>query len=186
VQRYLSDPRWFVVRYMIVLLRAVNDRTALGDVRRLAHHGDLRVRLEAIKTLLALEPSVPRALLESVINDRDPKMAETAVTLVGNYGIKEAVGPLVEILKRTDILGTRRPVRLRAIKALGELAVPSALSSLERFFKDPFLPWPVKDERRAAFETLAAYPVEVRAPFVELGLRSRDPQIREICRRLSS
>lgn len=185
VAQYLSDPRWFVVRNMIVLLRAVNDRSTLGEIRRLALHGDLRVRLEAIKTLLAFEQNVPQTLLENVINDRDPKLAETAITLVGNYGIKEAVGPLLQILQRYDILGVKRPIRLRAIKALGELAVPSALPALERFFKDPFLPWPVKDERRAAFESLSSYPHEVRAPFVEQGLLSRDPEIREICRKLS-
>ena len=62
-------------RNMIVLLRSVNDRTSLPEIRRCSEHPDLRVRLEAIKTLLALEPSVPRALLEQAIKDPDPKMA---------------------------------------------------------------------------------------------------------------
>jgi HEAT repeat protein len=186
VTRFLSDSRWYVVRNMIVLLRAVNDRSAIPEIRRIAQHRDLRVRMEAIKALLALEPSVPRSLLEQAINDPDPKMAETAITLVGSYGIREAVGPLLEILDRRDFFGARRPVRVKAIRALGELAEPSALPRMEQFFREPFLPWPAREERRAAFEVLAAFPPDHRARFVELGLRSRDAHIREICRRLTA
>jgi HEAT repeat protein len=185
VIRFLDDERWYVVRNMILLLRSVNDRTSLPDIRRLAQHGDLRVRLEAIKTLLAFDASVPRTLLEEAINDRDPKLAETAITLVGNYGIKEGVDPLLQILSSRDVFGSRRPLRLRAIKALGELAEPAALSRMEHLFSTSILPWPNRAERYAAFESLAAYPPEARARFVARGLRARDRQIREICRRLS-
>ena len=182
---FLDDERWYVVRNMVLLLRTVNDRTSLSAIQRVAQHRDLRVRLEAIKTLLAFEASVPRALLEEAINDRDPKMAETAIALVGNYGIKEAVDPLLQILARRDLFGSRRALRILAIKALGELAVPSALPQMQHLFSTSLLPWPSRAERQAAFESLAAYPRDARAPFVERGLRSRDPQIRNICRRLA-
>ena len=185
VIHFLDDERWFVVRNMILLLRTVNDRTSLPDIRRIAQHRDLRVRLEAIKTLLAFDSSVPQTLLEEAINDRDPKMAETAIALAGNYGIKEAVDPLLRIVAKRDIFGARRPLRILAIKALGELAVPSALPRMQHLFSTSFLPWPHRSERQAAFESLAAYPPEARAPYVERGLHSRDAHIREVCRRLS-
>ncbi|GAC1429102.1 MAG: hypothetical protein NVSMB68_01250 [Thermoanaerobaculia bacterium] len=182
---FLNDERWYVVRNMIVLLRTVNDRTSLPDIRRIAQHPDLRVRLEAIKSLLAFDTTVPLTLLEDAINHRDPKVAETAIALVGNYGIREAVGPLLHILSRRLVFGARRPLRIRAIKALGELADPSALPGMDHLFSTSILPWPSRAERRAAFETLAAYPPEIRAPFVERGLRSRDAEVRSVCRRLA-
>jgi HEAT repeat protein len=182
---FLSDSRWYVVRNMIVVLRTVGDRSSLQQIRRSAHHPDLRVRLEAIKTLLAFDSSVPSSLLDEAINHPDPKLAETAMTLVASYGIKEAVGPLLKILDGRDVIGAKRTLRIRAIKALGELAEPAALAQLERFFRDPFLPWPSLDERRAAFESLATYPAEARQQFIEIGLTSRDPQIRSICQRLA-
>ena len=181
---FLADSRWFVQRNMIVLLRAVDDRTSMPEIRRCAHHPDLRVRLEAIKTLLAFDPALPHDLLDHAINDPDPKLAEAAIGLVGSYGIREGVGPLLRILDGRDVFARRRQLRLRAIHALGELAEPSALARMERFFVEPFLPWPAKQERRAAYESLATYGVEVRAPYVERGLQSRDPGIREICRRI--
>jgi HEAT repeat protein len=179
VRRFLSDDRWFVLRNMILLLRSVNDRTSLPDMRQLAAHPDMRVRLEAIKTLIALEPAVPRALLESAINDPDPKLAEHAITLAGSYGIREAVEPLLRVIER------RKALRVRAIRALGDLSQPEALPHLERFFREPFWPWSLRAERRAAYESLASYPVDARAPFVERGLRSRDAHIREVCRKMS-
>jgi hypothetical protein len=181
---FLADSRWFVVRNMILLLRSVNDRTTLPEIRKLAHHPDLRVRMEAIKTLIALEPAVPRALLEEAIHDRDPKLAETAIALVGNYGIKEGIDPLLGILRGNDWLGLRRSLRLKAIKALGELAEPSVLPRMQRFFSSSFLPWPSEEERHAAYESLAGYPAENRVDIVEKGLHSRDPYIRDVCSRL--
>ena len=186
VTHFLGDSRWYVVRNMIVLLRTVNDRTSLPEIRRLAYHRDLRVRLEAIKTLLTLEQNVPESLLSNAINNPDPKLAETAITLVGNYRIREGVGPLLRIVAGRGVFGFRKPLRIRALKALGELAEPSALTHLDRFFRDSFLPWPRSEERRAAFESLAGYPEDVRKPLVEIGLRSRDAGIREICRRMNS
>jgi len=183
--RFLGDGRWFVVRNMIILLRTVNDRTSLPEIRRFARHDDLRVRMEALKSLFALDPTVPRALLDEAIHAADPKLAETAITLVGNYGIKEAVDPLLRIISGRDFFGSHRMIRLRAIKALGELAEPAALPRMERFFRDSRFPWPAKDERRAAYESLAGYPADARAYFVEKGLQSRDPAVREICRRLA-
>jgi HEAT repeat protein len=177
----LGDPRWYVVRNMVVLLQRVGDRSALAEVRLCAAHPDLRVRLEAIKYLLAYDPQVPRDLLARAMHDPDPKMAEAAVTLAGNYGIKEAVDPLLEIVADWDVLGRRRSIRVKALKALGELADPLALPRLERFFRNWLVPVVSLDERRTAFRSLQAYPAEARASFVERGLRSRDDEIRRIC-----
>jgi len=168
----------------VVLLRTVNDRSSLPEIRKCARHPDLRVRLEAIKSLLTFQSTVPAGLLDEVLNDPDPKLAETAISLVGNYGIKEAVGPLLQILEKNDYLGRRRTIRLKAIKALGELAQPEALPRLQRFFADSFFPWPAREERRAAWESLSAYPREARLTIMEQGLRSRDPYVRDIARRI--
>jgi HEAT repeat protein len=178
---FLTDPRWFVVRNMIALIRAINDRTLLPEVRKCAAHPDLRVRMEAIKALLALEPNPPKGLLEDAMNDPDPKVAEKAISLVGSYGIKEAVGPLIQIVTGADLWGARRARRILALKALGALHDPSALQYLKPFFSDSILPWPAKEERRVAYEMLAAYPPHLRTAIVERGKRSRDPVIRQIC-----
>lgn len=181
---FLNDTRWYVLRNMIVMLRAVNDRTSLNEIRKLAQHGDLRVRMEAIKSLFTLDSGVPIELLENMLRDPDPKVAETAVTLVGSSKIKEGVGPLLRIIDGNDVFGSQRSLRVKAIRALGELGESSALPQLDRFFRDSFLPWPAKEERLAAWESLAGYAPQTRAELVERGAGSRDAQVRAICEKL--
>jgi len=107
------------------------------------------------------------------------------VMLAGNYGIREAVDPLLEIVADWDVFGRRRSIRVKALKALGELADPMALPRLERFFRNWLLPVVALDERRTAYRSLQAYPVEARRALVERGLRSNDQEIRRICLDLS-
>jgi hypothetical protein len=183
---FLSDSRWYVVRNVIVLLRTVNDRSSLPEIRRIAGHEDLRVRLEAIKTLVAFDSVVPTELLEKAIGDPDPKLAETAIKLVGSYGIREAVDPLLKITAGNDIFRRRLALRVHALRALGELGQPRALSELTHFFRPSFLPWPSRAERLAAFQSLGGYPADARAALVEAGLKSRDAEVRDICHRLWS
>ena len=184
VTALLSDERWYVARNMILLLRAVQDRTSLPEIRKLARHADLRVKIEAMKSLFALDTNVPRNLVDDLFTESDPKLAQTAVTLVGQFGMKEGVGPLLRILEGVDILGARRTLRVRALKALGDIGEADALASLDRFFTASRWPWPSKEERLAAWESLAKYPEPARGPLVERGLRSPDPRIRQLCARL--
>jgi HEAT repeat protein len=155
-------------------------------VRKLSAHADLRVRLEAIKTLLASDPKLPRELLDKAIMDPDPKLAESAVVLVGEYRIQEAKDPLVSILKAWDLFGARRSLRLKTLRALADLADPAVLPRIGRFFGSGLFPPVAPEERRAAFKSLEGYPLEARRPLVERGLRSRDPQIRDLCQKLAS
>ncbi|HXT19781.1 MAG TPA: HEAT repeat domain-containing protein, partial [Thermoanaerobaculia bacterium] len=181
----LSDGRWFVVRNMVLLLRTVGDQASLPQVRRCAEHPDLRVRLEAIKSLFAADSQRSADLLAQAINDRDPKVAEAAIGLVGSYNIIQGVAPLVALLRRWDPLRLRKEVRVHAIRALGRLADPAALPWLEPWFRDRLSMRP-REERLAAFEALGGYPEAARRPIVARGLRSRDPEVRALCARVGT
>ena len=181
----LGDSRWFVVRNMILLLRTAGDQTSLPQVRKCAEHADLRVRLEAIKSLFAADSQRSADLLAQAINDRDPKVAEAAIGLVGSYHITQGVQPLVALVRRWDPFGRRRTVRLRAIRSLGRLGDPAALPSLEPFFRDGFR-GRAREERLAAYESLDGYPAAARRPIVERGLRSRDAEVRALCEQVGT
>jgi len=183
--RLLKDERWFVIRNMIVLLRNVGDRSSMTEIRRCANHPDLRVRFEAIKSLLAFDPQVPLELLDNAINDPDPKLAEAAIILVGSYGIREGVQSLLKILDKWDFLGRRRSLRIKSLKALGELGDPTALTRLDRFFREGLLSVISIEERRAAWKSLESYPAAAREDLVSRGLKSRDPEIRKISSKLA-
>jgi hypothetical protein len=182
----LADPRWYVVRNMVLILHRIGEPGSVDAVRACTEHPDLRVRLEAIKGLLKMDMETARGLLARAINDPDPKLAETAIGLAGTYAIAEAVEPLLGIVDGWDLMGRRRSLRVRALRALGELADPIALPRLERFFKNWIVPVVSLEERRAAYRALQTYPLDVRADLVERGLRSRDDEIRSLCERIQS
>ena len=103
------------------------------------------------------------------------------MALAGSYGIKEAVDPLLEIVEGLDLLGRRRSLRVKALKALGELGDPAALPRLRRYFRRAPFALVSLEERRAAYRSLPMYPPDARQALVERGLRSRDPEIRRVC-----
>ncbi|HKC05930.1 MAG TPA: HEAT repeat domain-containing protein, partial [Methylomirabilota bacterium] len=184
-RRLLADPRWYVVRNMVLLLRRVQERSAMSEILRCADHPDLRVRLEAIRALFAFDSKVPRDLLARTINHPDPRLAEAAVLLSGQHGITQATDLLVEILLRWDFFGRHRSMRLKALRALADLGDPAVLPRLARFFRERPFPMVVIEERRSAYRYLSSYPVAARAPWVAKGERSRDAIIRDICRGLA-
>jgi hypothetical protein len=184
-RRLLADPRWYVVRNMVLLLRRVQDRSAMSEILRCADHADLRVRLEAIRALFAFDSKVPRDLLARTINHPDPRLAEAAVLLSGQHGIMQATDLLVEILLRWDFFGRHRSMRLKALRALADLGDAAVLPRLGRFFRERPFPLVPIDERRSAYRYLSSYDVAARARWVARGEKSRDPVIRDICRGLT-
>jgi len=184
--RWLTDPNWYVVRNIIALLRTVGDRSSLVTVRRLTGHGDLRVRLEALRSLLEFDPAVGHGYLLSAITDPDPRAATAAVELAAQHGGTTMIEPLLGVLASWDLWGHRRAVRLAALQALGRLGHPEALPRLWRFFRERRVLFPSLAERRAAYESLQGYPADARARLVARGLRSHDQEIRTVCERLRS
>jgi hypothetical protein len=174
----LDDPRWYVVRNMLLLLRRVGDARSLQAVRACTGHPDLRVRLEAIHCLFAFERTAPEQLLGRAIHDPDVRQAAAAVDLAGQYRIAGAVGPLVACLAARDPFGKRRPVRLAAIRALAAIGDPSALGGLAHFRARVPILRPAVEERRELYRSLAAYPEAARRPWIESGMRSGDGEIR--------
>ena len=178
--QWLMDPNWYVVRNMIALLRTVGGRSSLPTVRRLTGHPDFRVRLEALRSLLELDPATGRGYLVRAMADPDPRAATAAVELAGQHGGPAVVAPLLDVLRRWDARGRRRAVRLAALQALGRVGRPEALPRLARFFRERWVPFGSRAERRAAYASLQGYPPDVRASLVMRGLHSRDQEIRAV------
>jgi hypothetical protein len=179
----VDDPRWFIRRNAIALLRQVGERLAQSVLAAGLADPDPRVRLEAARCLALADPPATRAMLERVLRDPEPKVAETAATLVGAARLRAGYEPLVDLLRRADPLARTSALRIKALQALGDLGNPAALSELQRYFRT-FLRVVSLEECRAAYASLARYPAAARRPLLEKGRRSSDPEIRELCERL--
>lgn len=181
----LADERWYVVRNMIGLLRSVGNATAVPDLRGCLRHADPRVRSEALRALAELDAHPSADLLVPLLDDEDPRVATLAVQALGQTGRggePRALEPLLDLVTPLDPLGRNRELRVRALLALGEAGDPRVLPRIKRYFSA--LSVDHADERRAAFQSLQGYPPAARAPWLARGARSRDAEVRDLCRRL--
>ncbi len=174
----LTDPRWYVVRNVLLLLRRVGDPGSVPAVRRCAEHDDLRVRLEAIRNLFAFDQELPRELLRDALAHPDPRLAQEAIDLAVEHGMAEAAEPLADLLAHWDPFGRRRDVRLRAIRALATIGDPSVLERLRRFGARFTLLPVAKAERIAFYESLGNYPAESWTAWIVRGKRAPSAEIR--------
>jgi hypothetical protein len=179
----LAHPQWYVVRNMLGLLRQSGQPMTEGMIAAGLRHEDSRVRLEAVKCLAAAVGPVEEDLLRALVQDRDPKVAEGAVAVIGSRRLASGREPLLALLRPADPLGRQRSLRVKALHALAELGDETVLQELKHFFR-AWLPVVTVDEMRAAFASLARYPEPARRPYAEKGLRASDAQVRAVCRRL--
>ena len=181
--RRLRDSRWYVARNMLGLLGSMRGRDALPAVAALLSHDDGRVRLEAARTIVAVDRHPSAEIVTKMIGDPDPQVALRIVHTLGRERVATAVDPLLEVIAPLDALGRQRELRLQAIASLGQIGDPRALDSLGRFLTGGVTVHAL-EERRAAYASLAGYPAEVARPLLERGLRLRDAEIRRLCAEL--
>ncbi len=181
----LDDPRWYMTRNILSLLQRIGEGIDLKVLFRGLHHSDPRVRLEAVKCIPEIERGISSDLVDRILDDPDPKVAESAVSTFGRAKIASAAAPLVRLLQRRDTLGRHKRLRLKALKALGEIGDPSVLSEIGHCFRSWFAVVS-NEERRAAFESLRFYPQTARRPWLKKGRRAPDAKVRAICRRIAA
>ncbi len=179
----LDDDRWYMVRNIVSLLRQIGVGLSLDILGKMIRHEDSRVRIETVKCIPDLAGEVTPEFVERVIEDPDPRVVELAIGIFGASRIEKAKEPLVRLLKSSSKPGRHRGVRLRAIRALGEIGDPAVLPELAPFFRSWFSTVGT-EERQVAFRSLALYPDEARKPWIKKGRLSPDPVVREICRSL--
>ncbi|REJ76542.1 MAG: HEAT repeat domain-containing protein [Acidobacteria bacterium] len=178
----LEDRRWFVVRNMVALLDEIDDRSSLPHLRRAAQHEDLRVRSTAVRALARMDRAFPEPLIRDLLETPDPAFVERTIGLLGRSRVGAAVAPLCDLLRRRDRLGRNTTLRGRAIEALGQIGDPRALDAIAPMLSALRLQG--ADERRAAYRSLAGYPIDSVRPLLERGSKARDGEIRDLCARI--
>ncbi|MGB9714890.1 MAG: HEAT repeat domain-containing protein [Thermodesulfovibrionales bacterium] len=92
----INDPRWYVVRSIISIIRKIGDRKANEYLLKNIRHSDVRVRKEIIKGISELggEESLPH--LKERLDDVDAGVRIEAVRAIGNIGSKRAKNIILE------------------------------------------------------------------------------------------
>lgn len=123
----LSDSRWYYIRNLIVILRTMNDTSAVEAVKPLCHHADARVRLEAVKTLLHFrDPSIEQKILRD-LDGSDHNLKLEAIRMAEKSCSPEIIGRLLSILKRSGLSSSEYELKSAVVHSLGQLGQPEVL-----------------------------------------------------------
>ncbi len=183
----LNDERWYVLRNMLCLIRQCGGKRSLEQVRKLARDKNKKVCMEAVKTLLHFGTPDALSYLRLYLENRDPEFRQQAIKLAGTYRVKAAVPHLIELLNKNDFLGTETYYKISVVKALAEIGDPRAIAPLERLYRSKRLFYrdALEGLKVEIFRNLHCYPPDAIGQMLELGLNSRNEEIRDISARLS-
>jgi hypothetical protein len=182
----LSDDRWYVVRNMISLIRESGGKNYIKHIRPFAKDKNKKVCMEAVKTLLYFGDRDGISYLKVYLRSEDPDLREQAANLSGSYRIKDAVPYLIEILEKRDIFGSWAYHKIPAIRALAKIGDTRAIEPLKKLYRSKGIFFSSgRDEMRLEiFKTLDGYHANAIKPLLDLGLKSKNNEIRSLSQRL--
>lgn len=150
---HLEDPRWFVVRNVVLALGWSHRPDLAPRIERLRHHPDHRVRREVLRASRRLRGVLDRHALMAALADPHPEVRSEAVALVERSDDPTIDEALVEALDR----GESVEVRLAAAAALGRRDSKAGRRALNRLAARRFAVRPsARALRRAARAALSS------------------------------
>lgn len=162
----LSDPRWYVVRNMVLLLGSLGSRDSLPHLERALDHHDERVRREAVRGIASLGGPRSAHLLTSCLADPASSVRILAARSLPRVSRDEAAAALLAQVTGRDLQNREIAEINTLFDSLAEVADESALASL--------------DEIWSARSYFRSRPIAVRAGALRVIGRIGTPEARDI------
>lgn len=159
IRPLLNDPRWYVVRNAIFLLRRLGDREVAPTLRLMLGRARPQVVEEILKTLVALQDPQWLTALLRVLDSDDPERQTVAVRVAGHIHHPQVVRALAERLRARQGGRLREPLTVELIQAAGRLGDPAFLPALKSIlglsqWRHTFALGPLKREAAVAVAML--------------------------------
>lgn len=149
--RGLQDPKWYVVRNIIYILRHIGDKSAMEYLLHTVTHTDPRVRKEAIKTLGELKNPMALKILKECLEDTDPSIRKSAVRAIGGIGSETAMRIILEMVSKKDFTDREFDEKKESYEVLSQWNDAEAVAFMMKTLRKKSLFRRVKfDEDRAA------------------------------------
>jgi HEAT repeat protein len=129
----LDDPRWFVVRNAVFVLRRLGYRDMLPRLKAALATAPPQVAAEALKAMVAFQDPDWLRLLQRQIDSPDERTQLAALNVASRIRHPQVVRALVERLRqRLSARVREEPATIELIRALGRLRDGAALAVLQQ------------------------------------------------------
>jgi HEAT repeat protein len=123
----LDSAKWFVSRNMLIALARARDASACEAVRQQLGHADDRVRVEALRCLMALDAEASLSDVSAAIADSSRRVRDAAFTLLRAQPSTAVVDELKRVITHKRL---RPETAARAVGIIAERRGPEAQAAL--------------------------------------------------------
>jgi HEAT repeat protein len=172
----LNDDRWFVLRNLIIILRAHSDVSIIPLVRPLTKHSNIRVRHEALSTLVMLHDAASEKQVLRDLDSEDREIQLAAVSLAEKSRLTDIHNKLLFLLSRGGLTQLEYETKSAVVKTLGELHRPESLPGLAKILASSSL-FNNKILTRLKIDIIRAlenFPLQTVTPLIERIANGRD------------
>jgi HEAT repeat protein len=184
LQPMLDDPRWYVVRNAVFLLRRLGGRDVAVLLKSRIEGAPPKVLLEILKALVELQDPDWFRLLMQTVDSPDDEKRQVGIDVASRIRHPDVVGALVRRLRESLGNRLRDAASMELIRALGRLRDPAALEVLRAILalKQWRYPFPLTEPRREAAAAIARLEGEEARRLAASLARSRDGDVAEAAR----
>jgi HEAT repeat protein len=131
----MQDSRWFIKRSMCAILGTIGSHEALPAVTECLKHPDIRVRKEAVRSLMQIGGTEAESAIIGVLHSPDKELYPQAVASLGGMKSKKSLLELIKIVNATDIFLTTLPLKIDALAAIALIGDRQATPLLVMFME---------------------------------------------------
>lgn len=178
----LKDNKWQVVLSAVTILGEIKSRDSVKGLMLTAYHIDTRLRLESISSLAKIGGGEATAVLIDLLHDNNLAVRQQVIAGLGSTGNKQGLPPLIQLIKKRDVLGKMLDLKKEALLAIGRIGDPQALDPLFRMVEKRYWIAPSRQEelKILAVETIGRLGGESSRKFLE-KIASRSGRIGRAC-----
>ncbi len=164
----LTDTRWYVIRNLIILLRALKDNTIVEPVRNFSNHTNSKVKIEALRTLIQFQDTAAERYILKDMDSHDRETQLTAILLAEKSRSNDVFRKLISIISKSGFNNSEYEIKSAAIKILGKIRRIDAIPELAKVLASRSL-LNTKTLNRLKIEiinSLRHYPISVSQPIL--------------------
>lgn len=158
----LRDSRWYLVRNLIMLLKAFPDDEVKAALRKMVGHPHSRVRQEAWRVLLNAQDTEANRMLSREFDSENLPRLLAAISNAEQSRDAEVQHKLFNLLEEKSLSPSQVQIKTAVIQCLAERGEPSSIPALERFLSGTRFLHPLRHRRLKTeiVRSLGHYPEE--------------------------